>query len=111
MADRMIEELEEQLDAIAVCVRSEGLPTFLQGAWPDLPDILTDAATQLRRLRKIYEDAPEGPWLAEREVSTNDWVVWLWGVSTHTREFRGTKSQCIAVRDALNRLKGDVSHE
>ena len=61
MADRMIEELEEQLDAIAVCVRSEGLPTFLQSAWPDLPDILTDAATQLRRLRKMYEDAPGGP--------------------------------------------------
>ena len=53
---RMIEELEGQLDAIAVCIRSEGLPVFLQGAWPDLPDILSEAATQLRRLRKIVEE-------------------------------------------------------
>ena len=58
MTNQMIEELEEQLDAIAVCIRSEGLPIFLQGAWPDLPNILTDAATQLRRLRKMYEAAP-----------------------------------------------------
>ena len=53
---RMIEELEEQLDAIAICIRSEGLPVFLRGAWPDLPDILTESATQLRRLRKMFEE-------------------------------------------------------
>ncbi len=52
---RTIEELEQQLDAIAVCIRSEELQPFLQGAWPDLPDILSEAATQLRRLRKVFE--------------------------------------------------------
>ena len=57
--DRTIEGLEQQLDAIAICIRSEELQPFLQGAWPDLPDILSDSATQLRRLQKMFEEEDE----------------------------------------------------
>ena len=64
-------------------------------------------AMEVTKLYAHPEDAPGGPWLAERELSTNNWAVWFRGVTAHTIEFRGTKLQCIAVRDALNRLKGE----
>lgn len=67
---RTIEELEGQLDAIAVCIRSKGLPVFLQSAWPDLPDILTDSATQLRRLRKMFEE--DAPLKRGKHTNTSD---------------------------------------
>lgn len=53
------------------------------------------------------EDAPEGPWKAEKEKGADNWAVWLRGAITLTIEFRGTEAQCIGVRDVLNRLKGD----
>ena len=105
MTERMIEELEEQLDAIAICIRSEGLPTFLQGAWPDLPDILTDAATQLRRLRKISEDAPGGPFRSEPHDETRWRVICDTDPAEDNEHFYGSKDECDGVRDVLNHLK------
>ena len=65
---------------------------------------------ELERDLQHPEDAPGGPWSAEKEVGLypgDNWAVWLHGVITHTTEFRGTEVQCVAVRDTLNRLKGD----
>ena len=67
------------------------------------PGCLVGHGEQVCRACAHPEDAPGGPWEARKTGAT-----WLVGKTRSIRRLVGlTEAEAIAVRDALNRLKGE----
>ncbi len=68
---------------------------------------IQDVATSLYRIEPLYthpEDAPVGPWFVEHKDGCLQPAVFR--EAPFRVAFTGTWKECVAVRDALNRLKG-----